>query len=212
MFSTVSSKRPQRALGVVGKGVLVGLLAGTSALTQAGVLPNQSAYVDDSCGSANSGARHGGSRSGCTVFMNERISESSGSEGNAIASYGNAVPAAVISAAPSISSTPLAGVASAKAAGSVPVAGPGAIAPVVSAPAAVVPAAVPTQQIIAAAPPVVPTSQPVITPTATTGGGNNLPIPTVAVFSVPEPGTMALLFGGFLALIGIRYKRASAAK
>lgn len=212
MFSSVSSKRPQRVFGVVGKSVMVGLLAGTTALTQAGVLSNQSAYVDDSCGSANSGARHGGSRGGCTIQLNDQFTESFGDGGTIQGSFTvnvASVAPAVASARP-VSSAPLSSVASAKAARSVPA--PGAIAPVVSDPVAVVPAAVPTQQIIAAAPPVVPAAQPVTSPTAASGSGNNLPVPSVAVFSVPEPGTMALLLGGFLALVGIRYKRAAAAK
>jgi hypothetical protein len=179
--SSVSSKRPNGAMSVVGTGVLVGLFLSASALTQASAV-----YSDSSSG-------------GSSV----QLGESSTSAGRVKVrfitppSFSGAVTAMSVAQLPE--ARPTVAVALAP-----PTVAPGPSAPILaSALATLVPPAVNPQQIMAAAPPVVPraTAQPV-GPAAF----------SVAAISVPEPSTIVLLLGGFIALIGIRRFRAVSAK
>lgn len=194
--SSVISKRQQNgAMGAVGKGVLVGLLVSASALTQASPVTGQS------------------------VVLNENFSESSGSAGSVQATF--ITPANFSGAVSILVGAPLSKPAVTTALLAPPTIAPGpsasaAFAPAVSAPSAVVLQAVVPQQIVAAAPAtaaVTPstTAQPVVAAAPTTSG-NTLPAPSAAVFAVPEPSTLALMFGGFIALIGIRRVRSANAK
>lgn len=221
ILSTVRSERSNSVLDVVGKGLLFGLFVGASALSQASPVTAQAVYIDAaSCSSGGASARHGSSRTGCNSEFTEYFGEAGGSAGSVLSTF---VAPANFSGAVSIATPQLTGAkpAAASVAFAPPLVAPGpsaAISPVVTAPIAVVPQGVAPQQIVAtapatpAAPAVTPstTGQPAVT--ATTPAGNTLPAPTVAVFAVPEPGTVALLLGGFIALIGIRRTRAASTK
>ncbi len=215
ILSTVRSERSNSVLDVVGKGLLFGLFVGASALSQASPVTAEAVYIDAaSCSSGGASARHGSSRTGCNGEFAEYFGEAGGSAGSVLATF--AAPAN-FSGAVSIATPQLIGAkpAAASIAFAPPLVAPGpsaVISPVITAPIAVVPQGVAPQQIVAttpAAPAATPSTpaQPSVTAAPTTG--TTLPAPTAAVFAVPEPGTLALLLGGFIALIGIRRTRSA---
>lgn len=175
--SNVRSKRQQQVgvMGVFGKGILVGLFVSASAVTHASPVTGQSVYVDDSCGDSGAGARHGGSRVGCTIVLNEHFSETAASAGSVQATF---ITPANFSGAVSITTAQL---VDAK-----PTPTPAAVA---LAP----PLVAPGPSVVVNAP-IVETPQGVAAPSITlqppvTGapmGGDTLPMPTVEVLAVPE--------------------------
>ncbi len=172
--SSVSSKRPNGAMSVVGTGVLVGLLLSASALTQASAVTGQSAYADSSSG--------GSAGSVQVRFITPP-------------NFSGAVSAIFAASLASVKPAVIAAVLVP------PTAAPGPSARVL---AELIPPAVNPQRILVAAPPVVPgINVQAQSPAAA---------PSVAVLAVPEPSTIALLLGGFIALIAVRRMRAVSTK
>lgn len=211
VLPTVKSESRKAAFDAVGKGLLVSLFVGMSALAQASPMASEAADVDGNSSTAATGSFSGGQAtfsstanfSGAVsitpVVWNGVSQPSSVATSSVATTVGpqliNAKPAGLIAVTPTVAPGPAA---------SAPV----AVTPVVSAPIAVVSPGVVPQQIVAAAPSA-PTTTTVATTVPTTPVGASTPLaPSLSVFAVSEPGTMVLLFGGFLALIGIRRSRA----
>lgn len=190
-------------MGVVGKGIMVSLFCSATALTQASPVAGQMQYVDDNCGSSGSSARHAGSRGGCMVQLGDSFSVSPSAEYIVQANF-----IAPPNFSGAISST------AAQAANAVPVVTAPVLAPpaVAPGPAAIVPVvaqAIAPQPIVVAAPTVTPTNPTQPVGSAAPPGDNPSPVATPSVLSVPEPSTLVLLLGGFLALVGVRRSRAA---